>query len=32
MFGIEGVREYVYFLRDIGDVRRVRLWVLSLFE
>ncbi|KAK4196640.1 putative external mitochondrial NADH-ubiquinone oxidoreductase 1 precursor [Triangularia verruculosa] len=31
-FGIEGVREHAHFLRDIGDARRVRLRVLSLFE
>ncbi|KAK4190078.1 putative external mitochondrial NADH-ubiquinone oxidoreductase 1 precursor, partial [Podospora australis] len=31
-FGIEGVREHVHFLRDIGDARRIRLRVLSLFE
>ncbi|POS74789.1 external NADH-ubiquinone oxidoreductase 1, mitochondrial precursor [Diaporthe helianthi] len=31
-FGIEGVRQYAHFLRDIGDARRVRLRVLSLFE
>ncbi|KAL2263047.1 hypothetical protein VTK26DRAFT_8411 [Humicola hyalothermophila] len=31
-FGIEGVREYAHFLRDIGDARRIRLRVLSLFE
>lgn len=31
-FGIKGVREYAHFLRDIGDARRIRLRVLSLFE
>lgn len=31
-FGIEGVREHAHFLRDIGDARRIRLRVLSLFE
>lgn len=31
-FGIEGVRQHAHFLRDIGDARRVRLRVLSLFE
>ncbi|KAK4216121.1 putative external mitochondrial NADH-ubiquinone oxidoreductase 1 precursor [Rhypophila decipiens] len=31
-FGIEGVREHAHFLRDIGDARRLRLRVLSLFE
>lgn len=31
-FGIEGVREHANFLRDIGDARRIRLRVLSLFE
>ncbi|KAK8057650.1 hypothetical protein PG996_011587 [Apiospora saccharicola] len=31
-FGIEGVREHAYFLRDVGDARRIRLKVLQLFE
>jgi NADH dehydrogenase len=31
-FGIEGVHEHAHFLRDIGDARRIRLRVLSLFE
>ncbi|KAJ2891654.1 putative external nadh-ubiquinone oxidoreductase mitochondrial precursor protein [Zalerion maritima] len=31
-FGIEGVRKHAHFLRDIGDARRIRLRVLSLFE
>ncbi|KAH7629013.1 hypothetical protein SMAC4_02271 [Sordaria macrospora] len=31
-FGIEGVREHANFLRDIGDARRIRLRILSLFE
>ncbi|KAL7785162.1 pyridine nucleotide-disulfide oxidoreductase domain-containing protein [Trichoderma ceciliae] len=31
-FGIQGVREHAHFLRDIGDARRIRLRVLSLFE
>ncbi|KAL2124294.1 hypothetical protein VTJ04DRAFT_659 [Mycothermus thermophilus] len=31
-FGIPGVREHAHFLRDIGDARRIRLRVLSLFE
>lgn len=31
-FGIDGVRQHAHFLRDIGDARRVRLRVLSLFE
>lgn len=31
-FGIQGVREHAHFLRDIGDARRLRLRVLSLFE
>jgi NADH dehydrogenase FAD-containing subunit len=31
-FGIEGVRQHASFLRDIGDARRIRLRVLSLFE
>jgi len=31
-FGIEGVRQHAHFLRDIGDARRIRLRVLSLFE
>jgi NADH dehydrogenase FAD-containing subunit len=31
-FGIAGVREHAHFLRDIGDARRIRLRVLSLFE
>ncbi|KAK3295940.1 pyridine nucleotide-disulfide oxidoreductase-domain-containing protein [Chaetomium fimeti] len=31
-FNIEGVREHAHFLRDIGDARRIRLRVLSLFE
>ena len=31
-FGIQGVPEHAHFLRDIGDARRLRLRVLSLFE
>ncbi|EJT78833.1 hypothetical protein, variant [Gaeumannomyces tritici R3-111a-1] len=31
-FGIEGVSEHAHFLRDVGDARRIRLRVLSLFE
>jgi len=31
-FSIEGVRQHAHFLRDIGDARRIRLRVLSLFE
>ncbi|KAH0490711.1 hypothetical protein TgHK011_002168 [Trichoderma gracile] len=31
-FGITGVREHAHFLRDVGDARRIRLRVLSLFE
>lgn len=31
-FGIPGVREHANFLRDVGDARRIRLRVLSLFE
>ncbi|ROW12763.1 hypothetical protein VMCG_00273 [Cytospora schulzeri] len=31
-FGIEGVRQHANFLRDVGDARRIRLKVLSLFE
>ena len=31
-FGIEGVRRHAHFLRDVGDARRIRLRVLSLFE
>lgn len=31
-FGIAGVREHAHFLRDIGDARRIRLRVLSIFE
>ncbi|KAK4456141.1 pyridine nucleotide-disulfide oxidoreductase-domain-containing protein [Podospora aff. communis PSN243] len=31
-FGVDGVREHAHFLRDIGDSRRIRLRVLSLFE
>ncbi|KAF6802185.1 pyridine nucleotide-disulfide [Colletotrichum sojae] len=31
-FGIEGVKEYANFLRDIGDARSIRLKVLQLFE
>ncbi|KAK3391724.1 pyridine nucleotide-disulfide oxidoreductase-domain-containing protein [Sordaria brevicollis] len=31
-FGIEGVREHANFLRDVGDARRIRLRILSLFE
>jgi NADH dehydrogenase FAD-containing subunit len=31
-FGIEGVRQHAHFLRDIGDARKIRLRVLSLFE
>ncbi|KAL7934943.1 FAD/NAD(P)-binding domain-containing protein [Trichoderma chlorosporum] len=31
-FGIQGVREHAHFLRDVGDARRIRLRVLSIFE
>ncbi|KUI54434.1 External alternative NAD(P)H-ubiquinone oxidoreductase B1, mitochondrial, partial [Cytospora mali] len=31
-FGIEGVRQHAHFLRDVGDARRIRLKVLSIFE
>ncbi|ROV94673.1 hypothetical protein VSDG_06115 [Cytospora chrysosperma] len=31
-FGIEGVRQHAHFLRDVGDARRIRVKVLSLFE
>lgn len=31
-FGIDGVKEHAHFLRDVGDARRIRLRVLSLFE
>jgi len=31
-FGVQGVHEHAHFLRDIGDARRIRLRVLSLFE
>ncbi|KAK2054379.1 FAD/NAD(P)-binding domain-containing protein [Colletotrichum caudatum] len=31
-FGIEGVKEYASFLRDIGDARSIRLRVLQCFE
>lgn len=31
-FGVDGVRQHAHFLRDIGDARRIRLRVLSLFE
>lgn len=31
-FGIEGVRQYASFLRDIGDARKIRLSVLARFE
>ncbi|KAK3942950.1 pyridine nucleotide-disulfide oxidoreductase-domain-containing protein [Diplogelasinospora grovesii] len=31
-FGIEGVRQHAHFLRDIGDARKIRSRVLSLFE
>lgn len=31
-FGIEGVRQHANFLRDVGDARKIRLRVLSLFE
>lgn len=31
-FGVPGVREHAHFLRDVGDARRIRLRVLSLFE
>lgn len=31
-FGIEGVREYANFLRDIGDARKIRMKVLQTFE
>lgn len=31
-FGIEGVRQHANFLRDVGDARKIRLRVLSIFE
>lgn len=31
-FGIEGVREYANFLRDIADARKIRMKVLQTFE
>lgn len=31
-FGIEGVKEYANFLRDVGDARKIRLRVLQCFE
>lgn len=31
-FGVDGVRQHAHFLRDVGDARRIRLRVLSLFE
>ncbi|KAK6822684.1 hypothetical protein PG987_014229 [Apiospora arundinis] len=31
-FGIEGVRDHAFFLRDVGDARKIRLKVLQLFE
>lgn len=31
-FGIEGVREYANFLRDVSDARKIRLKVLQCFE
>lgn len=31
-FGIEGVRQHAHFLRDVGDAKKIRLRVLSLFE
>ncbi|KAK6858929.1 pyridine nucleotide-disulfide [Apiospora arundinis] len=31
-FGIEGVRQHAFFLRDVGDARKIRLKVLQCFE
>jgi NADH dehydrogenase FAD-containing subunit len=31
-FGIEGVREYANFLRDVSDARKIRLRILQCFE
>lgn len=31
-FGVPGVHEHAHFLRDVGDARRIRLRILSLFE
>ena len=31
-FGIEGVRQYAFFLKDVGDARRVRKRILECFE
>ncbi|KAI6352945.1 hypothetical protein MCOR25_009255 [Pyricularia grisea] len=31
-FNITGVREHAHFLRDVGDARRIRLRILTLFE
>ncbi|KAK5631870.1 hypothetical protein RRF57_007584 [Xylaria bambusicola] len=31
-FGIEGVKDYANFLRNVGDARRVRIKILQCFE
>jgi NADH dehydrogenase len=31
-FGTKGVREHAYFLKDVGDARRIRNRLLSCFE
>lgn len=31
-FGTKGVKEYAYFLKDVGDARRIRNRLLSCFE
>lgn len=31
-FGTKGVKEHAYFLKDIGDARRIRKRILELFE
>ncbi|KAI3336570.1 FAD/NAD(P)-binding domain-containing protein [Xylariaceae sp. AK1471] len=31
-FGIEGVKEYANFLRNVGDARKVRMRILQCFE
>ena len=31
-FGIEGVRQHAFFLKDVGDARRVRKRILECFE
>lgn len=31
-FGIEGVKKYAYFLRELSDARKIRVKIIDCFE